>query len=284
MKILSSVFFRSYLLQGFWNYAQMQNIGALFALTPALKDIYQNDAEGLRRAVARNLEAFNTNPVLSTYSLGALMGQERRIAAAPPIPEPAHFVAVSAPASSRHNEEREYRIIRAGTANTAASLGDRLFWATLKPLSLVLCLTILLGAQVQILHENLPPGGAIFEAALAPIASLLLYNVPAIAARFKGLIDSFHGTEDDFYGLIKINWNRIIHFLKTLGQIFTVFIIFCGLYLRFSGEAVNIDLAARFALCAAFVVLSIFMKKLNIPNMFLYLGATMFFTIASLLA
>ncbi|MDR0734806.1 MAG: PTS system mannose/fructose/sorbose family transporter subunit IID [Elusimicrobiota bacterium] len=279
MKILLSVFLRSYLLQGFWNYAQMQNIGALFALTPALKYIYKKDAEGLRHAVARNVEAFNTNPVLSTYSLGALIGQERKISATPIVSAP----SLSA-APSRQDEEREYRIIRAGTANTAASLGDRLFWATLKPLSLVLCLTILFGAQVQILHEDMPSGGAVFEAALAVIASLLLYNVPATAARIKGLADSFRGTEDDFYGLIKINWNKIIYFLKTLGQVFTVFVIFCGLYLRFSGESVNVDLAARFALCAAFVVLSVFMKKLNIPNMFLYLGATAFFTAASLLA
>ena len=127
MKILSRVFLRSYLLQGFWNYAHMQNIGVLFALTPALNDIYKRDAEGLRRAVARNIEAFNTNPVLSTYSLGALIGQERKIAAVPPADVPAS-------ALSRQDEEREYRIIRAGTANTAASLGDRLFWATLKPL------------------------------------------------------------------------------------------------------------------------------------------------------
>jgi hypothetical protein len=285
MKILSRVFLRSYLLQGFWNYAQMQNIGALFALTPALEDIYKQDAQGLRRAAARNLEAFNTNPVLSTYVLGALIGQERKIAAAPLAPvRPGPCAGLPAAPLSRQDEEREYRIIRAGTANTAASLGDRLFWATLKPLSLVLCLAVLLCSQVQIMHEDLPSGGAVFEAALAVLASLLLYNVPAAAARVKGLIDGSRGTEDDFYGFIKINWNRIIYFLKTLGQVFTVFVIFCGLYLRFRGTDVNIDLAARFALCAAFAVLSIFMKKLNIPNIFLYLGAAAFFAAASLLA
>ncbi|MDR1124411.1 MAG: PTS system mannose/fructose/sorbose family transporter subunit IID [Elusimicrobiota bacterium] len=285
MKIFTSVFLRSYLLQGFWNYAQMQNVGAFFALTPALKEIYKQDEQGLRHAAARSLEAFNTNPVLSTYVLGALIGQERKIAAAPLTPsQPALPAGLPAAAPQRQDEEREYRIIRAGTANTAASLGDRLFWATLKPLSLVLCLAVLLGAQVQILHEDLPSGGAGFAAALAVFASLLLYNVPAIAARVKGLIDGLRGTEDDFYGLIKINWNRIIYFLKTLGQIFTVFVIFCGLYLRFRGADFNAELAARFALCAAFVVLSIFMKKLNIPNMFLYLGAAAFFTAASLLA
>jgi PTS system mannose-specific IID component len=270
MKNKLSLFFRSFLLQGFWNSAQMQNIGFLFIVMPTLKRIYKDDKTGYRRAIARNLEAFNSNPVLSVYSIGALIKQEEKLAA---LPE-----------AARASEEREWRIIKVGLSNTAASLGDRLFWATLKPLSLVLCFVILFAGETEFLHEEGFKGGFYFTVGLALAGSLLLYNLPAIVARYRGLSDSYYGTEDTFYGLIKINWNKIINFLKTLGQVFTVFIIFFGLYVRFRREAVDADSITRVSLLLAFIILSIFMKKLNIPNIFLYLIGTMVFAVASFLA
>ena len=44
------------------------------------------------------------------------------------------------------------------------------------------------------------------------------------------------------------------------------------------------DFIARASLLVAFMVLSIFMKKLNIPNIFLYVIATVVFAAASFLA
>ena len=272
MKIFKpvSLFFRSFLLQGFWNYAQMQNIGVLFILLPALKRIYKNDKEGFRNALARNMEAFNSQPVMSAYSIGAMLQQEQKIAAAPP--------------PARPEEEREYRIIRVSTANTAASIGDRLFWGTLKPLSLTLCLVVLFGEEVQVLYEGAPAEAVAFAAALALAGSLLIYNVPALAARFKGLIDSYGGNEENFYGLIKINWNKALYFLKTLGQIFTVFIILYGLYIKFRGAPADIGSATKLSLLVSFLVLGIIMKKFNVPAVVLYLAATAVFVAASVLA
>jgi len=263
-------FLRTFFLQGFWNYAQMQNIGMLFILLPSLKRIYKGDKEGLKRAIARNMEAFNSQPVMSAYSIGAMIQQEQKIAAALPFARP--------------EEEREYRIIRVSAANTAASIGDRLFWATLKPLSLVVFFVILFGGETQVFGEELPLHNIIFTVSFALIGSLLIYNVPAFVTRFKGLIDSYSGSENDFYGLIKINWNKLLYFLKTLGQIFTVFVIFYGLYIKFRGSAADIDSVTRLSLLAAFIVLGIVMKKLNMPGIILYIAATGVFVAASLLA
>ena len=265
-----SLFLRSFLLQGFWNYAQMQNIGVLFIMLPALKRIYKNDKEGFRRALSRNMEAFNSQPVMSAYSIGAMVQQEQKIAAAPPLARP--------------DEEREFRIIRVSTANTAASIGDRLFWGTLKPLSLTLCLVVLFGEEVQVLYEGAYGAEVAFAAILALAGSLLIYNAPALAARFKGLLDSYAGNEDNFYGLIKINWNKALYFLKTLGQIFTVFIILYGLYMKFRGSPADIDSVTKLSLLVSFLVLGVVMKKFNVPAVVLYLAATVIFAAASLLA
>lgn len=265
-----NIILRSFLLQGFWNFSQMQNIGALFILMPSLRDIYGKDKVKFARAVARNLETFNSHPVMSTYSFGAMLKQEQRIAACP--------------LEKLQEEEREWRIIRASTANTAASIGDRLFWATLKPLSLVLCFAILSTGRVNVLMEGIYKGEMFFIVTLALGGSLLVYNIPALAVRAKGLVDSYNGGEDNFYGLINLNWNKVITFLKTLGQIFTVFVIFYGLYIRFRDSSMDADFITKLSLLVAFIILSIFMKKLNIPNIFLYLIATIVFGIASFLA
>jgi PTS system mannose-specific IID component len=270
MKRTVSTFLKSYLLQGFWNYTQMQNIGLLYIILPHLKEFYKGDAEAYKRAVARNLESFNSNPVLSTYSIGAMIKHEEKISQTP-----AYLCA---------EEERELRIIRASTSNTAASIGDRLFWATLKPLSLVICFFVIFGSDVEVLREELHGRAVLVTAVLALLGSLLIYNIPAVVVRFKGLVDSYNGTEDNFYGLINLNWNKIIYFLKTLGQIFTVFVIFYGLYISFRGTSLDADSVTRLSLLTAFIVLSVFMKKLNIPNIFLYLTATAVFGIASFLA
>lgn len=248
----------------------MQNIGALFIMLPNLKKIYKDDKAGLKRAVQRNMEAFNCHPVMSAYSIGAMVKQEEKIVS-------------SAPANTE-DETREFRIIRASTANTAASVGDRLFWATLKPLSLVLSFTVLFGGEVQVLQEDIHTREILFTAALAVIGSLLVYNIPALAARFKGLVDSYNGDEDNFYGLIKVNWNKIIYFLKTIGQVLTGFIIFYALYVMFKDASADVDSITKLSLLCAFVILSLLMQKLQIPTIFLYVTAAIVFLAASLLA
>lgn len=270
MKLKGQTFLRSFLLQGFWNFALMQNIGSLFVMMPTLRRIYKNDEFMLKRAIKRNLESFNTNPVFSSYSTGAMVKQEEKIA--------------TCPQEELTEEEREFRIVRISTANTVASIGDRLFWGTLKPLSLVFCIVVLLSGNIGVLKdEEIYKGEILFIVTLALLGSLLIYNIPAWIVRYRGLDDSYNGTEEDFYGIIKVNWNKTIYFLKTLGQIFTVFIIFYGLYVRFRGTALDADLITRGSLLIAFIVLSIFMRRLNIPNIFLYIIATVVFGIASLL-
>ncbi len=270
MKNKISVYLRTFLLQGFWNFARLQSVGMLYVMDPVLRRLYKDRPDMYIRAKYRNLEAFNSHPAMSVYSIGAMIKQEEKIA--------------TLTDKELAEEEREWRIIRASTANTAASIGDRLFWAALKPLSLVFCFVILFVGQVDIIREEVLPDQNVNAALLSLIGAWLIYNIPSFIVRAKGLKESYHGNEDNFYGLINLNWNKMISFLRLLGQVLVAFVIVYGIYVRFRGSAIDADAIARISLLAAFLILSTFMRKLNIPNIFLYLVATIVFGIASLLA
>lgn len=264
------IFLRTFLLQIFWNYRKMQNIGRLLVLMPVLKQLYKDNPEMLKRAITRNLDAFNSNPVMASYSFGAMIKQEEKIAQTEQI--------------KLAGEERELRVIAVSTANAAASLGDRLFWATLKPFSLLLLIIALYTLQIYTFKNPDTPAERILTAIGVILFSLLVYNIPALIVRYKGLKDSYNGTEDDFYGLIKLNWNKIIYVLKTIGQVLTFAIFAYSLYINFAGEGLSADLLTRTALLVSFLVLSVWTRKLNIPNIYLYIAATFIFCAASFMS
>ena len=263
--------FRSLLLQSFWNYRKMQNIGMLFIMYPYLSSLYPEKDKFFSRAILRNLEAFNTNPVMVSFCVGAVMKQEKVLS------------KVTDKLPVFYEQEREWLTIRSSIATTVASLGDRLFWSTLKPLSLAFAFAILCLWQVPFLSETAHVGGLGIAVTLAAILALLVYNVPVFITRYKGFQWGYDGTEDNFFGLIEINWNKIIIVLKTIGQILTTIIFLYGVYSYFSNFNLDFNLVTKVILMFAFVVLSIFIKKWDIPNIYLYLASVIVFTIAALI-
>ena len=97
------IFLRTFFLQIFWNYRKMQNIGRLLVLMPILKNIYKDNPDMLKRAIRRNLDTFNSNPIMASYSLGAMIKQEEKISQASPV--------------KLLSEEREFNVIAISTAN-----------------------------------------------------------------------------------------------------------------------------------------------------------------------
>ena len=138
--------------------------------------------------------------------------------------------------------------------------------------------------EIPVLKEGAYRGEMLFIVLLAIIGSLLIYDIPALVARYKGFSDSYTGNEENFYGLINLNWNKTISFLKTLGQLFTLALFAYGVYTRFKGTAIDADTIMKASLLLAFVILTIFMKKLNMPSIFLYISGTVLFALASFIA
>lgn len=63
-------------LQLGWNYEKMQGLGYSFVIMPALKRLYKNNPEAMKRALKLHLGFFNTTPAMSHLIVGADMAME----------------------------------------------------------------------------------------------------------------------------------------------------------------------------------------------------------------
>lgn len=261
---------RSLLLQGFWNSRKMQNIGMLFIMYPYLFKLNAATPKFLKRAIQRNLETFNTNPVMSSFCVGAVMHQEEVL------------LKVHGNIDTFYEQEKEWVIIRSSIASTVASLGDRLFWSTLKPLSLVFALAVLYAGQIYFLNDSVESSNLNIIAVWALIAAFMAYNIPVFITRYKGLTLGYKGTEKNFFGLTQFNWNKVITVLKTIGQVLTLFVFIYGLYFYFAGTVIDFEIISKVILLASFIIFSVFIKKWNIPNIYLYLASVFVFTLVAL--
>ena len=111
-KLQSRIFGRSLLLQAWWSFRSMQNLGFLFAFEPWLEKIY-SDPPTRRAAAARHLEFFNTQPYMSGLILGVVGGLEERLA--------------GMPEQDRRPAEKRLSALKKILAETLAAIGDQVF-------------------------------------------------------------------------------------------------------------------------------------------------------------
>src|SRR5947207_14253359 len=111
---LHSMALRASLLQATWNYERQQGLGWAWSLKPALDRLMPDPAARAAR-LAEHTAYFNTQPTLASVVLGVAAGLEERRA---------EGVGPDADAMGR---------VKSVLGSTAAALGDRLFWTTLRP-------------------------------------------------------------------------------------------------------------------------------------------------------
>ncbi|EST89159.1 PTS system mannose/fructose/sorbose family transporter subunit IID [Vagococcus lutrae] len=58
---------RSYFLQNSFNYNTYQGIGYLYSILPALKKVYKNDSDELKKRAIANVEFYNVNPHMAPF-------------------------------------------------------------------------------------------------------------------------------------------------------------------------------------------------------------------------
>lgn len=151
-KTLSRSFWRSFPLQGCFNYERQQTIGWLYSLVPGLEEIYQNDPEGLKEALTRHTGFYNTNPQMTCFIQGVVLAMEEE----------------------KHNNPEmdgdSIAAVRTALIGPLAGIGDGVFWGTLR--------TVGLGIGVAMaLDGNF----------LGPILFWLIHNIPHFIARKWGL-------------------------------------------------------------------------------------------------
>lgn len=110
-----SVWFRSFFLQGSWNYERMQNGGWAFAMIPAIKKLYKTKEERAA-ALERHLEFFNTHPYVASPIIGVTLALEEERANGAPI------------------DDVTIQGVKVGMMGPLAGIGDPVFWFTVKPI------------------------------------------------------------------------------------------------------------------------------------------------------
>jgi len=148
--LLFRIAFRSFFLQASWNFRGMMSIGFLYAIKPGLDSIYSDDSSRMS-AYRRHLEYFNTNPYLSSILMGVVLSLEEKYARG-------------------EITEDIIKDAKEGLMTALAAIGDGFFWDSWRPFVAVLSLVLAFGNFL-----------------LTPILFLVIYNIPHLYFRFKGI-------------------------------------------------------------------------------------------------
>ena len=265
-----NIFLRSFFLQTGWNYMKYQNVGLTFVMLPFLKKLYENDKDALPSVLTRYLETFNTQPVMASFCFGALARKEEAVAHAKTL-------------TAFKERVTEWSAVRKSLSITAASIGDRLFWGALKPLTLLLALFIWLSLGVNFFEGCANQTISAWAAFSAGAVAFFAFNAVAMFVKWKGIKISFLEDENACFGLTRFDWNKTIYRAKRLGLLAAVCMIVYGLYYYSKDfQEPNAHFYARAAIVLVFVCLSFVTRKLKIANMYLYLAAVVTLNIVCL--
>ena len=261
-------FLRSFFLQTGWNYQKYQNLGLFFVMWPFVKKLYRQNEEAIPSVVGRYLATFNTQPVLASFCIGALARQEQLVAQAKDL-------------ETSGEEILEWNAIKQGLSITTASIGDRLFWGTLKPLTLFLALFVWLLLGVHIFEIQPNETVSLLNMFVGCAVAFFTFNTIALFVKWEGIQISYHTEPSACFGLTKFDWNRTIYNAKKIGLLVTIGLILLGAYyhLRDYLTVLDVQFVTRATIIVCFIGISFLTRRLRIPNVYLYLSAVAVFNL-----
>ena len=265
------LFCRSFFLQTGWNFAKYQNLGLAFVMTPFLRKLYKQDKQDLPSILERYLEVFNTQPTMASFCFGALARQEERMAQAKTL---ADF----------RERLSEWNNLKRSLSITTASLGDRLFWGTLKPFTLVLSIFVWLALDINF-FEIAPKENISYQEVFgACIVAFFAFNAVSLFVKWKGISLSYYAPNNGCFGLTQFDWNRTIYNTKRFGILLAICLLVGGLYyfLHDLNTFTGLAFITRAIIVFFFVSISFLPRDLRIPNMYLYIAAMLVFNIVYL--
>jgi mannose PTS system EIID component len=140
---------RSFSIQGSWNYRTLIGTGFAYALLPVLRHLQRDRPEAMNESVRRHVHLFNSHPYLAGIALGGVARLEAE-------GQPPELI-------------ERFKLALRGSLGT---MGDRLVWAGWRPVSLLFALMLFLA-------------GAPWWVAAG--CFLLTYNAGHLALRIWGL-------------------------------------------------------------------------------------------------
>ncbi|EKT56293.1 PTS mannose transporter subunit IID [Providencia sneebia] len=147
-----SVFLRSNLLQGSWNFERMQALGFCYAMVPVIRRLYPENNDDRKQAIKRHLEFFNTHPYVAAPVLGVTMAMEEQRANGADI------------------DDGAINGIKVGLMGPLAGVGDPIFWGTVRPV-----------------FAALGAGIAMTGSLLGPILFFVLFNLVRLLTLYYGV-------------------------------------------------------------------------------------------------
>lgn len=155
----TQVFFRSFLVQAFWNFERIQNLGFAYCIYPFLHNIYP-DKEKRKKALLRHLEFFCTHPYMVNLLLGLVVSMEEKLAR-----------------NEKGISENQISQIKSHLSGPLAALGDSFFWHTWRSFCVIIASSLFFFGP-----EQNDPG----QAFLAVFLFLVMYNMLHIPVRWFG--------------------------------------------------------------------------------------------------
>ena len=266
-KLHATLFLRSFFLQTCWNYRKFQNIGLVFVMWPFLKKLYRQDPDALPAVVERYLQNFNTHPATASFCFGALAKQEEEIARVKTAEE-------------LEEQTEQWEGIKRSLSITTASIGDRLFWGTLKPFTLLVALFIWLVSGVNFFELQLPKEPSFWYVFSAGAVAFISFNAVALFVKWKGISMGYAISAQRCFGLTAFDWNKTIYNAKRMGLFVAIGMIAVGIYYFMQTSlAQNVQFMTRAILILFFISISFITRRLRIPNMYLYLIAVVVFNV-----
>ena len=128
----------------------MQNLGFAFSVLPGLRRLYPDRTER-EMAVRRHLEFYNSHPYMASFVLGAIIKMEERHS------------------QGENIQVDDILVFKKALVGPMGALGDSFFWASWRPVMGALAAALALTGWV-----------------FAPIAFLLIYNIPHLYVKFFG--------------------------------------------------------------------------------------------------
>lgn len=150
---IRSMFIRSNLLQGSWNFERMQALGFCFATLPVIKRLYPENGEQRKQALRRHLEFFNTHPYMAApiHGVVAAMEEER--------------------ANGADIDDAAINGIKVGMMGPLAGIGDPIFWGTFRPIFAALGASLALSGSL-----------------LGPLLFFVIFNLVRLGSRYFGIV------------------------------------------------------------------------------------------------
>lgn len=205
-KDLLRVFWRSFFVQASWNFKALIGVGFVYCAVPIAQRLCK-DEKSMEAFLDRHLIFFNAHPYLANICLGSCAQLEEAA-----IDNPEFW-----------KDLRPITVFKERLIGPLGALGDEIFWKALKPLSAVMAVFF----------------GIVFGWIAIPIF-LVVYNVPHIIARVKGLLT---GYKLGFEIISLLSMRKLEKYPKmaaTLGSFFTGMYIVAAAHWRMEESVLNL--------------------------------------------